>query len=645
MAPEHVAPGSPLPIDCRDLSLKPLRKEIEDSRVADMPGASQETPQSPKAKYDRKEVRKLKKYLKKEAKSKTPLDSKSVPVVSKPHSKKRSSLVSQNPPAKVHKRKQNWDSGKPTIKYFDNIKKKFNLSMLRSFINAVIKANSTATNTAFKVELFDKVKNMTLVFVSGLLESDLNKAEKQEQENLIRLKASDLSNPSFLHDAFEYMIPMSLPANKESLVSPINVLLKQPLSQKQKQKREAVNKHKQLMIHDLLLSEVEMRDNNYPIHSSIDNSAQNDLPNGWKETYEFQHEGSHTFAVDCEFCDAASGKVLTRVSIVDFQENVIYDTFVKPAEDIVDYKTQYSGITEEILKDVTTTLQDVQSHILSIVSSSDVLIGHSLESDLNVLKIRHPRLIDSALIYDHHMGYPHKPGLRSLTDQYLGRKIQQGEANGTGHSSVEDLIASLDLIKLKLVSGPFFGRNSEASLFSEGIRASSHSKVRIIDSAIALYNSILKDSDCVEVKSTSNDCETIETFKTQSADYFFNLLWLKDLKNFVISEQEGNSISEDDKEMNLASERKKVLFTTEEKLKQIYETLPSGSIFIVCSDGGSLDEINKLQKVRREFQKQIRAGLELAEIQGEVWDFDKQSRLFDAVNEARQALALVTIKE
>lgn len=640
MAPEHATPGSPLPIDCRDLSLKPLRKEIEELKQATTPVTNHGIRISENV---RNEVNHTAKFSNKnEHKTpKLPLEAKPAPIIEKSHSKRRSSLVSQNPPAKVHKRKQNWEFGKAAIKYYDETKKKFTLGMLRTFIVDVIRSNSIARTCVFRAELHGKVKNMTVVFVSGLLESDLKKAETQEQENLIKLEQPKVPSLLFLHNTFEYMIPMSLPANKESLVSPINVLLKQPLTKKQKEQRKAESKLKQLLLYDLLLTEVEMRDNNYPIHSSIDNSPQNELPNGWKETLDFKHDGSHTFAVDCEFCDAASGKVLTRISIVDFQEQIVYDTFVKPAEEILDYKTRYSGITEEVLRDVTTTLQDVQTRVLSIVSSSDVLIGHSLESDLKVLRIRHPRLVDSALVYDHHMGYPHKPGLKSLSEQYLGRNIQKGEADGTGHSSVEDLIASLDLVKLKLVSGPHFGRNSETALFSEGIKAS-NSKARIIDSNVALYNSILKDCDCVDICPVSNDTEALEIFKTQSEDYFFNLVWLKDLKNLLCKEEESSSSGEEDR---VQSKRECVLLETGDKLKQIYDTLPSGSIFVVCSDGGNVDEINKLQSIRKEFQKQLRAGLELTEILGEVWDFEKQSRLFDAVNEARQAMALFTIKE
>ena len=39
------------------------------------------------------------------------------------------------------------------------------------------------------------------------------------------------------------------------------------------------------------------------------------------------------------------------------------DELVKPKEEITDYVTKYSGITEELLRDVTTTIEDIQTYL------------------------------------------------------------------------------------------------------------------------------------------------------------------------------------------------------------------------------------------------------------------------------------------
>ena len=49
---------------------------------------------------------------------------------------------------------------------------------------------------------------------------------------------------------------------------------------------------------------------------------------------------------------------------------------------------RFSGITEEDLEDVTTTIREVQAVLLSLFTAQTILIGHSLESDLSALKVQ-----------------------------------------------------------------------------------------------------------------------------------------------------------------------------------------------------------------------------------------------------------------
>ena len=40
-----------------------------------------------------------------------------------------------------------------------------------------------------------------------------------------------------------------------------------------------------------------------------------------------------------------------------------------------------------MLKDVTTTLADVQKHLINLLPADAILLGHSLENDLQALKV------------------------------------------------------------------------------------------------------------------------------------------------------------------------------------------------------------------------------------------------------------------
>ena len=54
---------------------------------------------------------------------------------------------------------------------------------------------------------------------------------------------------------------------------------------------------------------------------------------------------------------------------------------------ITTFVCRFSGITEEDLEDVTTSIRDVQAVLLSLFTAQTILIGHSLESDLAALKV------------------------------------------------------------------------------------------------------------------------------------------------------------------------------------------------------------------------------------------------------------------
>ena len=73
---------------------------------------------------------------------------------------------------------------------------------------------------------------------------------------------------------------------------------------------------------------------------------------------------------------------------------------------------------------VKTTLRDVQAQLLFKIDAKDILIGHSLESDLRAVKLLHSTIVDTSVVFPHKMGPPFKRALRTLAVEQIRRIIQ-----------------------------------------------------------------------------------------------------------------------------------------------------------------------------------------------------------------------------
>ncbi|XP_039965692.1 uncharacterized protein LOC126763320 [Bactrocera neohumeralis] len=205
----------------------------------------------------------------------------------------------------------------------------------------------------------------------------------------------------------------------------------------------------------LLLSALQMVDEGYPM------PLRGELSNRFKEyvftkdKYEPVTDSSPMFGVDCEMCRTVVGhNELTRVSIVNEDLETVYETLVMPTNKIVDYLTPYSGITASIMKTVTKTIKDVQREVRELLPADAILVGQSLNFDLNAMKMMHPYVIDTSMCFNLSGIRRRKAKLQTLAMTFLKEAIQE---NADGHDSVEDSLASLKLVKMKLANSLEYG--------------------------------------------------------------------------------------------------------------------------------------------------------------------------------------------
>ena len=94
------------------------------------------------------------------------------------------------------------------------------------------------------------------------------------------------------------------------------------------------------------------------------------------------------YGLDGEMVFTTSGLQLCKITVVGIDGRLVYETFVRPDDTIVDYNTRFSGVSARDLKrGPVKTLKDVQNDLLGFMNANTILIGHGLENDLRALKV------------------------------------------------------------------------------------------------------------------------------------------------------------------------------------------------------------------------------------------------------------------
>lgn len=517
-----------------------------------------------------------------------------------------------------------------------------------------------------------------------------------------------------LADMFDHIWPIKTPGDDRhaKMHSPLAAMLTAPLVRTKEEKKvkgpqpppEGRNwKNQKTPVTELVANKDELADEGYALHPALykdsptaaDEAAKREASKktaaeGWVDTPGIDKvwaykpsegdksllQGKKVLAMDCEMCITSPAGTtpqvfsLTRVSIIDWDGNTVFDELVKPAEPITDYVTPYSGITPAMLENVTTTLEDIQQKLITSVLTPDtILVGHSLNSDLNALKLTHPYIIDTALLFPHPRGPPLKSSLKWLAQKYLSREIQKGHGS-TGHDSIEDAKACLDLVKQKCEKGKAWG-TSEASGESIFKRLARHQrpkrdKVNPIgpdehregavvdwgepsrgygaqarvaigcesDDAIVagIQRALAGDDDAAVVPKGGVDFVFARLRELEAHRGWWNRSKTPDNATLLSSTTESHATA------SLAA----VVRETVAHLGRIYDALPPCTAFIVYSGSGDPRELGEMQALQQRFKEEYRT--KKWDQLSVRWTDVEEQKLRKACEKARRGVGFMTVK-
>ena len=148
-------------------------------------------------------------------------------------------------------------------------------------------------------------------------------------------------------------------------------------------------------------------------------------------------------ALDCEMVGVGASKqsALGRCSIVNYNGDIIYDSYIRPSQPITDYRTMWSGITPRHMqqaKPFVAAAREIQTII-----AEKIVIGHDIRHDFSALQLNHPQQLIRDTSSLQVLLLLHAPSLRLLAKVLLNCDIQKGR-----HCSIEDARTCLSIYKL-----------------------------------------------------------------------------------------------------------------------------------------------------------------------------------------------------
>ena len=158
--------------------------------------------------------------------------------------------------------------------------------------------------------------------------------------------------------------------------------------------------------------------------------------------------------LDCEMAGVAGGaNEAVSICAVDYLTGaVLLNKLVCPTGKVISWRSGTHGITKVAISAAVASgealagWEGARQEVWKLIDDSTILVGHALQHDLDVLRIIHHRVVDSAILAQNAVGSIRQWGLHALCTQLLHKEIRENDRGL--HDCLEDVLATREVALL-----------------------------------------------------------------------------------------------------------------------------------------------------------------------------------------------------
>jgi RNA exonuclease 4 len=150
----------------------------------------------------------------------------------------------------------------------------------------------------------------------------------------------------------------------------------------------------------------------------------------------------------------ASGKshndrVIAQIVLVDQDERLVFQAFIKPQTTIVSYLKKLTGLSEGIVNTLGIKFNDAIGHLKTLLDPSTILVGHNVREDVNSLDLQQGRDYSSMMdLLGLYRLWNSRCQSFSVWEQDRLATVLLGWPNSENYSATSDALKTLRLFQL-----------------------------------------------------------------------------------------------------------------------------------------------------------------------------------------------------